>query len=89
MVDRLLSLTSGDGPDRTRAEVRAFCQLALLYGAARSWLWVALGQGREPAGTHAAAAVLTVCLALSFVPRASHLAPRCRRFESSSWPSSR
>ena len=75
MWDRLFALTAEDEV-HARADLIAFRHFALLYAATRSWLWLLLGQGREPAGTALTAAVLTFCLALSFAPRAAHLATR-------------
>lgn len=79
MVERLLGLAGDADPDVVRAKLRAFRRFALLHGAARSWLWIALvPEDATPGGPLAApaAAALSLCLGLAFTRRWEQLAPR-------------
>jgi len=73
----LLALAGGDAPELVHAKVDALRRFLLAYGAARSWLWLALDPGTLPAGPLVASALLlTAAAALAWWPRGAVWAPR-------------
>ncbi len=76
-IDRVLALAGNAGED-VHAPIRDFRRFLLLYGAARSWLWVAASTagGLDAALLGSAAAAMTAAALLAFSPARAHLAPR-------------
>jgi hypothetical protein len=73
----LLALAGGDAPELAHAKVDAFRRFLLAYGAARSWLWLALDPGTLPAMPLAvSASLLTACATLAWWERHAALATR-------------
>ena len=67
---------AGDASDTlVSVKLRAFRQFLLLYGAARSWLWVKLILFEAPL-LPVSAVVMTVGFALTLSPRSAYLGPR-------------
>lgn len=72
---RVLALGADGDPAAARERVDAFRRFLLVYGAARSALWVAYATA-DRALLVPALGVMGVAAALAFVPRAAFLAPR-------------
>jgi len=73
---RLLAIAGGDEPALAHAKLDALRCFVLLYGAARSWLWLAFNRDLDPAALAASAVALTLCAGLTTWPRAATWAPR-------------
>jgi len=76
MIDRLLALAGDSDPELRSSKLMAFRRFLLLHGAVRSWLWLEWVPPGDQLGLRISAAVLTVCLGLSFSPRSEVWAPR-------------
>ncbi|MEW6272926.1 MAG: hypothetical protein AB1689_26925 [Thermodesulfobacteriota bacterium] len=73
----LLAVAGGDAPGLVHAKVDGLRRFLLAYGAARSWLWLALDPGTLPSGPLAVSAILlTGCAALAWSARHAALAAR-------------
>ena len=72
---RLLSFADESAPALVAPKLRSFRRFLLLYGAARSALWIPF-LDREPVPFVVAALWLALCAALAFRPQTEHLAPR-------------
>jgi hypothetical protein len=75
LLDRLLALADGGGPELVAGKLAAFRHFLLLYGAARSWLWLHFLEERS-AVFAASAVLMTVAFALTLRPRLAHWGPR-------------
>ncbi|HEY8518165.1 MAG TPA: hypothetical protein VIS07_21860 [Candidatus Binatia bacterium] len=74
----LLAVAGGDAPPLVHAKVEALRRFLLAYGAARSWVWLALDSGSLPTTPLVVSAlVLTACAALAWTSRYATLAVRC------------
>lgn len=72
----LLEVVGLDDAELTSAKIDGLRKLVLLYGAARSWLWLVYDAPMEPGLRAIAAIVLSVCAALAWWPSRAHWAPR-------------
>ncbi|MBM4269138.1 MAG: hypothetical protein FJ144_21445 [Deltaproteobacteria bacterium] len=73
-VVRWLALANDDEAALARAKIDGIRRLLLGFGAARTWIWVALGGA--PSAVHVpVAVVLTVCAALAWFRKTAWLAP--------------
>jgi len=76
LIDRLLDFAGGDDPELCHMKLHAFRRAVLLYGALRSWLWMAGGAGDQLQGLPLSATGLSLCCALSVFSRAEVMATR-------------
>jgi len=73
---RFLALAGGDDAGLAHAKLDALRRFVLLFGAARSWLWLAFARDLDPTSLGVSAAALSACAALAWWPRTATLAPR-------------
>lgn len=73
---RFLALAGGDEPALAHAKIELLRRFVLLFGAARSWLWLAFARDLDTASLGVSAAALSACAALAWWPSTAALAPR-------------
>jgi hypothetical protein len=73
---RFLALAGGDDAALAHAKLDALRRFVLLFGAARSWLWLAFNRDLDPGSLAASAVALSGCAALAWWPRGCTWAPR-------------
>ncbi len=71
-----LGVAGGDAPELVSPKIDGLRKFILLYGAARSWLWLIYGAQIEAGAVVPSAVALSVCAALAWVPGRAHWAPR-------------
>lgn len=78
IATRLLAVTSDGDAALVHGKLDALRRFLLLYGATRSWLWLAVDRRGEldPEWLVLSALVMSAAAALSFVPRLAAWAPR-------------
>lgn len=78
IATRLLAVTSDGDAALVRGKLDALRRFLLLYGATRSWLWLAVDRRGEldPGALVLSAVVLSAAAALAFVPRLAGWAAR-------------
>lgn len=76
MSQRVLGLLPERDDILRRSKLRAFRRFVLLFGAIRSWMWLALDAPLEPVGLGATAFWLTLCFGLALPRRTELAAPR-------------
>jgi hypothetical protein len=77
-AERLLSVGGGDAPEAASQRLRDFRRFLLLYGAARSWLWVTFPGGATPLLV-GAALLASAGAALAFRPAGARGEPAAAR----------
>jgi hypothetical protein len=77
-AERLLALAGGDAPEAAGQRLADFRRFLLLYGAARSWLWVTFPGGATPVLV-AAALLASAGAALAFRPAGTRGEPAAAR----------
>jgi hypothetical protein len=75
-LDRWLAIAADAGDDPAAARLRPFLRFVLLWGAARSWIWLGAGAPLAPALLAPSAVALTAAAGLAFAPRQEHAAAR-------------
>lgn len=76
VLARWLALAADPGDEPAAARLRPFLRFVLIWGAARTWIWLALGAPLDPILLALSGAALTAAAGLACAPRFEHGAAR-------------